>query len=310
MIEQTVEARQHFAGQVRTALAAPIVGDAHSARSVGPVVFVAHVLPMSVEPGALQPDFDVRPHPHIGLSAITYMLQGYVTHRDSLGSRAEVGPGGMNYMIAGRGVVHSERFDRLRTLGGCVELLQILLALPDDAEEMEPGFTHIDAKCIPEFERDGTRVRSLLGQSQENRVTVRFPQPAFLQDVTLEPGGCYRPPNDYPERAVYVLEGKVEIDGMGVKSQQTAILGLGETVVRSPGRARVLAFGGNPVGPRYMWWNYIHSSLERLEEAKADWRAGRVPLPDGDTEAFTPAPPDEGRPLVRLNSSQRKVGDD
>jgi redox-sensitive bicupin YhaK (pirin superfamily) len=137
MIESVVEARTYAAGLVESALAAPLGRD-EALRSVGPFAIVAHALPHTVEPGALPPDFDVRPHPHIGLAAITYMLQGHITHRDSLGSRQEIGPGGLNCMIAGRGVVHSERFERVRLLGGTVELLQVLLALPDGHEDVEP----------------------------------------------------------------------------------------------------------------------------------------------------------------------------
>src|SRR5262245_31906120 len=139
MLELVHVAKQHSAGLVKGAVGAP-VGDDSRPRSVGPFVVVAHVLPWGSAAGELSPDFDVRPHPHIGLAAVSYMLDGSLTHRDSLGFRQEVSAGGLNFMIAGRGVVHSERFDRVRTLGGTVQLVQLLLALPDGSEEMEPSF--------------------------------------------------------------------------------------------------------------------------------------------------------------------------
>ena len=295
MIDTIVEARRFGAGAIQTALAAP-VGPEDRPRTIGPFAVLAHALPLEVAPGALAPDFDVRPHPHLGLAAVTYLLAGHVTHRDSLGSRSEVGPGGVHYMVAGRGVVHSERFDRLRTLGGTLELLQILLALPDGAEDAEPSFVHVGAAAVPARDEAGAAVHRL-------DEPIGFPAPLLLHDVRLDAGGRYAPPEDRGERAIYVLAGEVEIDGVPVRAQQTAVLAPGPARLTAAAPARALAFGGAPVGPRYMWWNYIHSSLERVEAARAEWRAGRVGLPPGDTESFTPAPPDEGRPLLRLNAA-------
>lgn len=299
----SVHASKRFsAGPMTTALAAPL-GEDTRPRTVGPFVVVAHALPFESAPGALPPDSDVRPHPHIGLAAITYMLDGHLTHRDSLGSRSEVGPGGLNFMIAGRGVVHSERFDRLRTLGGTLQLLQLLLALPDGAEEMAPSFRHVAREEVRECGKADASVRILAGGVDPAESPVTFPGPMFLHDVRLEPGAAYRAPDSYTERAVYVLHGAVDISGTRVEAQHTALLAPDEALVAGAGPAQILSFGGEPVGPRYMWWNFIHSSLDRLESAKAEWRGGRTPLPPGDTESFTPAPPDAGRPLLRLNAA-------
>lgn len=295
MIDAVLDAQQFSAGAVRSALAAPL-GPPSAARSVGPFVVVAHALPWAVAPGELAPDVDIRPHPHIGLAAVTYMLQGHVTHRDSLGSRYEAAPGGVNYMITGRGAVHSERFDRLRTLGGTLELLQVLLALPDGAEDVDPSFVAVPPANVPEEIGGGAAVRQIVGAG----TALAFPAPIFLHDVRLDPDGRYVPPNEAAERAIYVAAGTVDVDGTEVRAHQTALVA-GPTVVRAAAPARLVAFGGPPVGPRYMWWNFIHSSLERIEAAKAAWRAGQTPLPHGDTEAFTPAPADGGRPIIHLN---------
>lgn len=301
MIEAVVDARRAAAGLIQTALAAPI-GPDDRPRTVGPVAVVAHVLPVAIEPGALPPDFDVRPHPHIGLAAITYLFDGHLTHRDSLGSRHELDPGGINYMIAGRGIVHSERYDRLRPLGGRLEMLQILLALPDGAEDVAPSFVAVAPGRVPQLADGGATVRWLAGRADGVDAPTTYPAPVFLHDVRLAPGGRYAPPVELRERAVYVVAGAIEVAGTRVHAQQTALLAPGPAVVTGDGDARVLAFGGAPVGPRYLWWNFIHSSRERLDAAKAAWRAGAMPLPPGDTEAYTPAPPDDGRPLHLLNA--------
>ncbi|MBZ0232165.1 MAG: pirin family protein, partial [Deltaproteobacteria bacterium] len=219
MIDSLVDARQFAAGAIRTALAAP-VGPDDAPRTIGPFAVVAHALPLASPPGELPPDFDVRPHPHIGLAAVTCMLEGHTTHRDSLGSRQEVGPGGVNFMIAGRGVVHSERFERLRTLGGTLELLQILLALPDGHEELEPRFVHVAPADVPRSSEGGALVRRLAGDD----TALPFPTPVFLHVVQLEPGARYLPPAAHRERAVYVVSGAIAIDGSPVRAQQTALL--------------------------------------------------------------------------------------
>jgi redox-sensitive bicupin YhaK (pirin superfamily) len=269
-------------------LAAP-VGTEDAPRTVGPFALVAHLELAPVEPGALPVDADVRPHPHIGLAAISYLLEGHITHRDSLGNRQELGPGSVGLLVAGRGVVHSERFERLRLHGGRLALFQMLLALPDGAEEVEPSFRHLAAMEVPIEETDG--------------VTVRWPacpSGAVLADASLDPGALWSPPEGV-ERAAYVLSGAAMVGDARVGTGQTALLPPGAPPLRAIEPTRLLLFGGAPAGPRWMWWNYLHSSLARIEEARAAWREGRVALPKGDTESFTPAPPDDGRPLRRLN---------
>jgi len=280
-------------------LAAPIDPEG-APRTMGPFAVVAHVkMPLS-PPGALPVDVDVRPHPHIGLIAISYVLDGAITHRDSLGNRRELRAGDLGGTVSGRGVVHSERFERNRLLGGELEMFQLLLALPDGYEDVEPTFFHRAKEEHPTSTGEGATVRWLFPVPPEAPSGVPTTTPILLADIALESNARWSLP-EIPERALYVREGEVEIRASRVRAGQVAILGPGVASVRSPESARLLAFGGTGVGERYLWWNYLHSSLERIEDAKAQWRQGRVKLPDGDTESFTPCPPDEGRPLLRLN---------
>lgn len=283
-------------GPSRGAVGSP-TGLPHAPRTVGHVALVAHLLPFEIAPGALPVDADVRAHPHIGLCAMSYVIDGHVTHRDSLGNRHELRPGGVGWTYAGRGAVHSERLERLRLHGGRFQMLQILLALPDGHEDDEPAFAAVPPEEVPEHTADGVTVRRLAGAG----TALAYPAHLFLEDVILAPGGRYQMPAG-AERAIYAMDGDLRVAGELVRPQQTARIGDdGAVEVSADAPARFLAFGGDAVGPRYSWWNFMHSSLERIEAAKARWRAGEFPLPGGDTESFTPAPPDEGRPLSRLN---------
>ena len=284
---------------VSNVLAAPIDPDG-APRTVGPFALVAHAKMAASPPGALPVNADVRPHPHIGLTAISYVLDGAVTHRDSIGNRLELRAGDLGGTVSGRGVVHSERFDRNRLLGGGFEMFQLLLALPDGYEDGEPTFFHRTHEEHPTSRSEGATVRFLFPAPPEAPSGMPMTTPILLADVTLESNARWSPP-EVPERALYVWEGEVEVGASRVRAGQIAVLGPGEASVRALASARLLAFGGTGVGARYLWWNYLHSSLDRIEAAKADWRQGRVKLPDGDTESFTPCPPDEGRPLWRLN---------
>lgn len=277
-------------------LAAPIEADG-TKRSLGPFAVVGHVTMSPVSPGALPVDADVRAHPHIGLTAISYVLEGAITHRDSLGNRQELRPGDLGATVSGRGMVHSERFERLRLLGGGLEMFQLLLALPDDEQDGEPRFFH---RSHHEQISGGATVRWLFPCPPAAPAGMPITAPILLANVALAPDARWLVP-EVEERAFYVLAGEVEVGETRVRAGQVAVLEPREATVRANEPAQLLAFGGTSVGPRYMWWNYMHSSLERIEAAKADWRQGRIKLPAGDTESFTPCPPDDGRPLVHLN---------
>lgn len=280
-------------------LAAPVELEG-TPRTVGPFAMVMHHKMPMIPPGVMPIDADVRPHPHIGLAAISYVLEGAITHRDSLGNRRELRAGDVGGTVSGRGVVHSERFERLRVLGGAFELFQLLLALPDGHEDVEPSFFHRPHGELPTSTSEGTTVRWLFPTPPEAPSGMPGAAPILLADVTLEANARWTLP-DVPERALYVSEGEVEIGTSRFRAGQVAVIGPGDAFVRGLESARVLAYGGTGVGPRHMWWNYVHSSLERIEAAKAEWRQARVKLPEGDTESFTPCPPDDGRPLVQLN---------
>lgn len=280
-------------------LAAPLDFE-KAPRSVGPFAVVVRQVIDGAAPGALPVDADVRCHPHIGLAAISYVVDGAVTHRDSLGNRCEMRAGELGVTISGRGVVHSERFERLRALGGSFELFQLLLALPDGSEDVEPAFFHRASDEIPITEDAGATTRWLLPRPPDLPAGFPTTTPILLADVALDIGATWSPP-DVPERAFLVCSGEVEIGTVRARAGQVVVIAPGDSVVRAIEKARLLAFGGTSVGPRHVWWNYIHSSRERIEAARAEWRAGRVALPPGDTESFTPSPPDEGRPWRILN---------
>jgi redox-sensitive bicupin YhaK (pirin superfamily) len=282
-------------------LAAPVEPDG-TPRTIGPFAVVVHMQLPKLPPGVMPVDADVRPHPHIGLTAISYILEGAVTHRDSLGNRVELRAGDMGATVSGQGVVHSERFERNRLLGGAFEIFQLLLALPDGHEDIEPSFFHRSADELPTAAVDGATVKWLFPIPPATPSGVPIATPVLLADVALESNARWSLP-EVAERAVYVRAGAIEIGEARARAGQVVIVEA-ESSIRAIEPAQLLAFGGAGVGPRFMWWNYLHSSLERIEAAKAEWRAGRVKLPPGDTESFTPCPPDEGRPLVRLNMSR------
>lgn len=281
-------------------LAAPVEPEGKP-RAVGPFAMVVHAKIPEVAAGALPVDADVRPHPHIGLTAISYVVEGSVTHRDSLGNRRELHPGDFGATVSGRGLVHSERMERLRLLGGTFEMFQMLLPHPDGHEDGEPSFVYRASTEHPVETREGTTVRWLFPKPPEAPIGMPTATPILLADVALDAGAAWSPP-PAPERALYVREGEIEIGDRRIGAGKVVLLGADETpLLRATVATRLLAYGGTPVGPRYVWWNYMHSSLARMEAARAEWRAGKVALPPGDTESFTPAPPDDGRPLIRLN---------
>jgi len=264
-------------------------------RMVGPYIFFDRMGPKDLAPG-LPPEADVLPHPHIGLSTITYLFHGEITHRDSVGSEQPVRPGEVNWMTAGRGITHSERFERLRREGGPIDGLQLWVALPDEREEMDPGFWHYGSEVLPVFEEDGVAGRLVAGRLAGLRSPVRVDSPQFYLHWELRAGARASLPPDYSERAVYVARGEVEVDGQRLPPGSMAVLGAGKAVgIEARSHAVVIALGGEPVGPRWIDWNFVSSSKERIEQARADWAAGRMKLPDLDSGEFIPLPPRLGR---------------
>ena len=259
-------------------------------RMVGPFIFFDHIGPTTMQPG-IPRSVDVRPHPHIGLSTVTYLFEGEIMHRDSVGSEMPIRPGELNWMTAGRGITHSERFERARLEGGPMHGIQAWVALPERDEETDPSFSHYDAPEMPTFEDGGAWGRLIAGESAGLRSPVKTHSPMFYVHWALPPGARAAVPADHPERALYVAEGEIEIADQRFAAGQMIVLTPGERATftaLSP--AIVMALGGEPIGPRFIEWNFVHSSKDRIEQAKADWRAGRMKLPDLDNEEWIPLP--------------------
>jgi redox-sensitive bicupin YhaK (pirin superfamily) len=270
-------------------------------RMVGPFIFLDHMGPAAFEAGFPR-SVDVRPHPHIGLSTLSYLFEGEMTHRDSTGVTQPIRPGEVNWMTAGAGVTHSERFERLRAEGGRMDGIQTWLALPVEDEEIAPSFAHYAAGELPGFEEDGLAARLIAGEAFGARSPVTVHSPLFYIHWRLQAGARAGVPAEYSERAAYVAEGVVEIDGRELHEGQMAVFAPGGTVeVRAVTPATVMLLGGEPVGPRFIEWNFVASSKERIEQAKADWRAGRMQLPASDDQEFIPLPGDPPPPANAMS---------
>jgi redox-sensitive bicupin YhaK (pirin superfamily) len=263
---------------------------------VGPFIFFDHMGPARFEPGFGR-EVDVRPHPHIGLSTLSYLFEGEMTHRDSVGVTQPIRPGEVNWMTAGRGITHSERFETLRAQGGRMNGIQAWIALPTGDEETDPSFDHHGADSLPAYEGGGMRAVLIAGEAFGAKSPVKVHSPMFYVHWTLEAGAKAEVPNQYAERAAYVAQGTVEVDGRTFHEGQMLVFGPGQAVVvQAVTPAIVMLLGGEPVGPRFIEWNFVSSSKDRLEQAKADWRAGRMKLPDADHDEFIPLPPDPPPP--------------
>jgi redox-sensitive bicupin YhaK (pirin superfamily) len=259
-------------------------------RAVGPFVFFDQ---MAAELRAGQ-GLDVRPHPHIGLATVTYLFEGEILHRDSLGTVQPIRPGEVNWMTAGRGIVHSERTPaELRTRGSRLSGLQVWVALPSAHEETEPAFAHHDASDLPTWETGGARVRLIVGHLGDARSPVRVHSELLYADVALDAGARYAIPAEPVERAVYLVDGRVRVgsEPQVHEAGRLLVFGSGRDIVLSAdAAARLVLFGGEPLDvPRFLWWNFVSSSRQRIEQAQADWKAGRFPPVPGENE-FIPLP--------------------
>ncbi|RST87904.1 pirin family protein [Aquibium carbonis] len=259
-------------------------------RLVGPFIFFDRMGPAILRAGTAM---DVRPHPHIGLATVTYLFDGKIRHRDSLGTEMVIAPGDVNLMTAGRGIVHSERTpEELRGAPMSISGLQTWIALPDHKEEIDPLFENTAAATLPLFSDDGASGRVVIGDFSGVRSAVRTHADTLYVDITIAPGGRVRIPADAEERAIYVLDGRVTIAGDRFPSDRLLVFRPGdEIVVSSEEGAHLMLFGGASIGsPRYIWWNFVSSSKERIEQAKEEWRTGRFDIVPGDAEEFIPLP--------------------
>ncbi|RWO80812.1 MAG: pirin family protein [Mesorhizobium sp.] len=259
-------------------------------RLVGPFIFFDRMGPAILRAGQA---LDVRPHPHIGLSTVTYLFDGKIRHRDSLGTEMVIQPGDVNLMTAGRGIVHSERTPQeLRGAPMSVSGLQTWLALPDDKEEVDPIFENTAAMRLPEIDAEGVSGRVVIGAFSGLRSPVVTASDTLYADLRLAPGASVKIPADAEERAIYTLEGEVSISGDRFPAERLLVFRPGdEIVVSSEGGAHFMLFGGASLGSkRYIWWNFVSSSKERIEQAKEEWKTGRFDIVPGDEEEFIPLP--------------------
>jgi redox-sensitive bicupin YhaK (pirin superfamily) len=259
-------------------------------RLVGPFIFFDRMGPAILRAGQA---LDVRPHPHIGLSTVTYLFDGKIRHRDSLGTEMVIQPGDVNLMTAGRGIVHSERTpEELRGAPMSVSGLQTWLALPDGKEEVAPVFENTAAISLPEIDAEGVGGRIVIGAFSGLRSPVMTASDTLYADLRLAPGASVKIPADAEERAIYTLEGEVSISGDRFPAERLLVFRPGdEIVVSSESGAHFMLFGGASLGSsRYIWWNFVSSSKERIEQAKEEWKTGRFDIVPGDEEEFIPLP--------------------
>lgn len=259
------------------------------ARHVGPFVFFDHMGPVQMAPGQ---GMDVRPHPHIGLATVTYLFDGVIRHRDSLGSVQDIRPGDVNWMTAGRGIVHSERTPEAeRASGQRLHGIQIWVALPKSDEEVAPEFHHHPIATLPALERDGVHLRLVVGDALGLHAPARIFAPMFYLAAEYSAGGKFVLPAEYPERAVYAVDTDLIVGGEPLPAQHMAILQPeAEVEIVAPNGGYAVFFGGAPLdGDRHMYWNFVSSSRERIEQAKQDWAAQRIGQVPGETE-FIPLP--------------------
>jgi len=286
MVELVVPQRRRDLGGFEVGRVLPYAGG----RMVGPFIFFDHMGPAAFAPG-IPRSVDVRPHPHIGLSTITYLFEGEIMHRDSVGSEQAIRPGEVNWMTAGRGITHSERFEKARREGDRMHGIQAWVALPEEDEEREPAFFHHAAADLPAYESGGLRARLIAGEAFGAKAKVETHSPMFYLHWQLAAGTRAGIPGGYAERAAYVASGRLEVDGQPVNAGEMVIFTAGKAAeVTATQDSMVLAIGGDPLGQRYIEWNFVSSRKERIEQAKADWRAGRMKLPDLDHAEFIPLP--------------------
>jgi len=286
MLDLVIDKRQRDLGGFEVGRVLPFA----KRRMVGPFIFLDHMGPVEFARG-LSKSADVRPHPHIGLSTVTYLLDGEIMHRDSVGSEQAIRPGEVNWMTAGRGITHSERFEKARVSGDRVHGLQAWVALPKEDEETEPRFAHHGPDDLPTYEGGGLRARLLAGAAFGAEAKVKTHSPLFYVHWSLAADAKAQLPAEYPERAAYVVEGEVEVAGQTFSGGQMLVFKPGQPVLFTASTpSAVMLLGGEPVGERFIDWNFVSSSKERIEQAKADWRAGRMKLPDNDHDEFVPLP--------------------
>ncbi len=259
-------------------------------RMVGPFVFFDHMGPADF-PAGIPKSVDVRPHPHIGLATVTYLFEGEIMHRDSLGTVQAIRAGEVNWMTAGRGITHSERFERARLQGDRLHGIQSWVALPEGEEETAPDFSHHAMEDLPEIEGPGVVARLVAGSAFGMTAPARVFSPMVYIHWALRAGARAEVPTGHAERAAYVASGEIEAEHRTFGSGTMLVFAPGSApVLRALQDSAVMVLGGEKLGPRYVEWNFVSSSRERIAQARADWRAGRMRLPQADDQEFIPLP--------------------
>ena len=288
MIELVIDQRRKDLGGFEVGRVLPFA----KRRMVGPFVFFDHMGPADF-PAGIGKNVDVRPHPHIGLSTVTYLFDGEIMHRDSVGSEQAVRPGEVNWMTAGRGITHSERFEKARAQGDKMHGIQAWVALPEADEETDPAFVHHGPDDLPTFEFGGLWARLIAGKAFGAEAKAKTHSPLFYIHWVLQPGAQAQLNPEYPERAAYIAQGSVEVGGQTFHAGQMLVFTPSVPVLfTGVTPATLMLLGGEPLGERFIEWNFVSSRKERIEQAKADWRAGRMKLPDLDHDEFIPLPGD------------------
>jgi redox-sensitive bicupin YhaK (pirin superfamily) len=264
-------------------------------RMVGPFIFMDHAGPITEIPS--NPSLlDVLPHPHIGLSTVSYLFGGQVTHRDSLGVEQIIRPGEVNWMTAGRGIAHSERFESPSALTGGLEMIQTWVALPEQNEEDAPSFNNYSPDQLPVFTDKGVWMRLIAGNAYGLQNNVKTKSPLFYLHVALQQGTTFALPKEHTERGIYIVKGSLELSGISYQQGKMLVFNKqDDPVILAKEDTTLMLLGGEPLGERHIWWNFVSSRKERIEQAKEDWKQGRIILPPNDNKEFVPLPEDKFR---------------
>ncbi|MDX2112295.1 MAG: pirin family protein [Alphaproteobacteria bacterium] len=286
LIELTIEPREKDLGGFSVRRILPFA----KRRMVGPFIFLDHMGPAQFTAGH---GLDVRPHPHIGLSTVTYLFEGEIQHRDTLGSNLAISPGAVNWMTAGRGIVHSERTDVAQRAGASrLHGLQSWVALPKEFEEIAPEFHHHGAATLPEFSLGGAQLKLICGRAFGHEAPVKVYSPIFYVDVQMPAGSSMALPPEYRERALYLVSGKLRIGSNIISPLTLPVFEAGGDIrIEALEEARFVLLGGEPFAePRFIWWNFVSTSEDRIAQAKEDWQQGRFGTVPGDDKEFIPLP--------------------
>ena len=263
-------------------------------RMVGPFIFMDHAGPVDTVPGK---SMDVLPHPHIGLSTVSYLFGGQVTHRDSLGVEQIIKPGEVNWMTAGSGIAHSERFEDPSSLTGGLEMIQTWVALPEKDEEAAPSFNNYIPEQLPVFTDKGVWMRLIAGNAYGLQNDVKTNSPLFYLHVVLQQGARLALPKAHPERGFYIVKGSIEVSGVSYDQGKMLVFSKSaDPIITAKEETTLMLLGGEPLGERFIWWNFVSSRKERIEQAKEDWKQGRIILPPNDKKEFIPLPGDHSKP--------------